>query len=145
MDTGTTIGLPYPYTVPCCEGHFQELYYWDTYFTNSGLLRTGQVGQARNNIDNMCFLINKFSFMPNGNLTYYLSRSQPPFLSQMVRELYDIQPDAAWLVGCYQALEKNTFSGKPSAVHHPASIDITVTLLCKKKLITVTLCATVFR
>ena len=55
VNTDTMIGLPYPYTVPCCEGHFQELYYWDTYFTNSGLLQAGQVGQARNNIDNMCF------------------------------------------------------------------------------------------
>lgn len=105
QDNGTLIGLPYPYTVPCCEGHFQEMYYWDTYFTNAGLLHEGRLEQVKNNIDNMCFLIKKFGYMPNGNRTFYLSRSQPPFLSQMVRELYDRQPDNHWLAGCYEALE----------------------------------------
>ena len=106
FDKDSLIGLPHPYTVPCCEGHFQELYYWDTYFTNAGLLHIGQIAQAKNNIDNMCFLINKFGFMPNGNRTYYLSRSQPPFLSQMVRELYDHEADNIWLASCFKALQK---------------------------------------
>ena len=105
-DNDTLIGLPYPYTVPCCEGHFQEMYYWDTYFTNAGLLHEGRLDQVKNNIDNMCFLIQKYGFMPNGNRTYYLTRSQPPFLSQMVRELYDRQPDTEWLAACYDALDK---------------------------------------
>ena len=105
-DDGTLIGLPHPYTVPCCEGKFQEMYYWDTYFTNAGLLHEGRLEQVKNNIDNMCFLIKKYGYMPNGNRTFYLSRSQPPFLSQMVREFYDRQPDAGWLAGCYEALEK---------------------------------------
>lgn len=102
----TLIGLPYPYTVPCCEGHFQEMYYWDTYFTNAGLLHEGRFDQVKNNIDNMCFLIQQYGFMPNGNRTFYLTRSQPPFLSQMVRELYERQPDPQWLRECYRALEK---------------------------------------
>lgn len=105
-DSGTLIGLPYPYTVPCCDNHFQELYYWDTYFTNVGLIHSDRIIQAKHNIDNMCYLIEKYGFMPNGNRTFYLSRSQPPFLSQMVRELYDKQPDRNWLAKCYQALEK---------------------------------------
>ena len=105
QDNGTLIGLPYPYTVPCCEGHFQEMYYWDTYFTNAGLMHEGRLEQVKNNIDNMCFLIEKYGYMPNGNRTFYLSRSQPPFLSQMIRELYDRQPDKNWLIGCYEALK----------------------------------------
>ena len=80
-DNDTLIGLPYPYTVPCIEGKFQEMYYWDVYFTNVGLIKSGRLSQAKNNVDNMCYLINKFGFVPNGNRTYYLSRSQPPFLS----------------------------------------------------------------
>ena len=105
QDNGTLIGLPYPYTVPCCEGHFQEMYYWDTYFTNAGLMHEGRFEQVKNNIDNMCFLIEKYGYMPNGNRTFYLSRSQPPFLSQMIRELYDRQPDKNWLTRCYEALK----------------------------------------
>jgi alpha,alpha-trehalase len=52
------IGLPYPYTVPCASGVFQELYYWDTYFINKGLIEYGMIEQARNNADNMFYLIN---------------------------------------------------------------------------------------
>ncbi len=44
--------------------------------------------------------------MPNGNRTYYLSRSQPPFLSQMVRCIYEQTKDTKWLDECYKALEK---------------------------------------
>ena len=105
-DKDTLIGLPYPYTVPCCEGAFQEMYYWDVYFTNVGLIKSGRLAQAKNNVDNMCCLINKYGFMPNGNRTYYLSRSQPPFLSQMVRCIYEKTGDIQWLGECYKALEK---------------------------------------
>ncbi len=105
-DNDTLIGLPHPYTVPCCEGAFQEMYYWDVYFTNIGLIKSGRISQAKNNVDNMCYLINKFGFMPNGNRTFYLSRSQPPFLSQMVRCIYEETGDIQWLAECYKALEK---------------------------------------
>lgn len=105
-DNDTLIGLPYPYTVPCCEGAFQEMYYWDVYFTNVGLIKSGRLSQAKNNVDNICYLINKFGFMPNGNRTFYLSRSQPPFLSQMVRCIYEKTEDVQWLGECFKALEK---------------------------------------
>ncbi|MBO5935995.1 MAG: alpha,alpha-trehalase [Clostridia bacterium] len=105
-DNDTLIGLPHPYTVPCCENNFQEMYYWDVYFTNIGLIKSGRLAQAKNNVDNMCYLINKYGFMPNGNRTFYLSRSQPPFLSQMVRCIYEKTHDIQWLSTCYNALEK---------------------------------------
>jgi len=57
-DDDTLIGLPHPYTVPCIEGKFQEMYYWDVYFTNVGLIKSGRLSQAKNNVDNMCYLIN---------------------------------------------------------------------------------------
>ena len=96
-DDDTLIGLPYPYTTPCISGMFQELYYWDTYFTNVGLLLSGMTEQAKHNVDNMIHLVNTYGKMPNGNRTYYLNRSQPPFLSQMVRELFDVTQDVQWL------------------------------------------------
>lgn len=88
-DNDTLIGLPYPYTVPCIDDMFQEMYYWDTYFTNVGLLIAGNLEQARNNADNMMYLIEKYGYMPNGNRTYYLKQSQPPFLFLMVKEVYE--------------------------------------------------------
>ncbi len=103
---GTLIGLPFPYTTPCMDGMFQELYYWDTYFTNVGLLLSGMTAQAKYNIDNMLHLIRIYGHMPNGNRTYYLNRSQPPFLSYMVRELFEVTNDCEWLKNdAYPALE----------------------------------------
>lgn len=102
---GNLIGLPYPYTVPAV-GHFDEMYYWDTYFTNKGLEIEGRHEQAKFNTDNMFYLIDKYGFMPNGNRTYYLSRSQPPFLSIMARDVYNHSQDKEWLEHAYSSLYK---------------------------------------
>lgn len=104
-DEGTIVGLPYPYSVPSAN-KFRELYYWDTYFTNLGLLASGRIAQAKNNVDNILFLVNKFGFMPNANRTYYLDRSQPPFLSFMVKDIFEQTKDKDWLRNATIALEK---------------------------------------
>lgn len=77
------IGLPNPYVVP--GGRFQEMYYWDSYFTMLGLVESGRLDLAKNMLDNCSYLIDQYGFVPNGNRTYYLSRSQPPVYSMMVR------------------------------------------------------------
>ena len=87
-DEEIRIGLPYPYSIPATE-KFDCMYYWDTYFTNLGLLRSGRAQMAKNNVDNMLYLINRYGFMPNGNRFVFLTRSQPPFLSEMVRDVYE--------------------------------------------------------
>lgn len=104
-DDGTLIGLPYPYTVPAV-GHFDEIYYWDTYFTNIGLDLCGLQYQSKYNTDNMLYLVEKYGYMPNGNRTYYIGRSQPPFLSEMVKNVYNFYKDKSWLGGAYITLEK---------------------------------------
>lgn len=104
-DEDTLIGLPYPYSVPCVGSDFQEMYYWDTYFTNIGFLLGGNVEQAIYHAENMAFLIRKFGYMPNGSRTYYLGRSQPPFFSQMVRDIYESTEDRKWLSRIYDAVE----------------------------------------
>lgn len=104
-DDGTLIGLPYPYTVPTV-GYFDEIYYWDTYFTNVGLLASGHGDYAKGNVDNMLYLVEKYGFMPNGNRTYYLNRSQPPFLSEMVKDVYEAGAGDEWLKKAYKALKK---------------------------------------
>ena len=78
-DEGELIGMPYPYTAPCAEDMFISMYYWDTYFTNLGLINIEMAQQAKYNVDNMLYLVEKYGFMLNGNMTRYLNRSQPPF------------------------------------------------------------------
>ncbi|WP_288072781.1 alpha,alpha-trehalase TreA [Hydrotalea sp.] len=82
---GTLIPLPYPYIIP--GGRFREIYYWDSYFTMLGLSVDRRWDIIENMIKNFSYLINTFGHIPNGNRTYYLSRSQPPFFCLMVELL----------------------------------------------------------
>ncbi len=83
--------LPRPYVVP--GGRFREVYYWDSYFTMLGLVDAHRVDLVRDMVDNFAYLIERFGFVPNGNRTYYLTRSQPPFFSRMVELLAQAQGD----------------------------------------------------
>lgn len=83
LDRGSLIALPYSYIVP--GGRFTAQFYWDSYFTMLGLAADDRWDMVENMLKNSAFMIRKFGFVPNGNRTYYLSRSQPPFLSHMVR------------------------------------------------------------
>jgi alpha,alpha-trehalase len=74
--------LPHPYIVP--GGRFREIYYWDSYFTSLGLLRAGDEADVRAMVDNFAWLSATYGHIPNGNRTYYLTRSQPPFFSLML-------------------------------------------------------------
>ncbi|ROO36317.1 alpha,alpha-trehalase [Pseudomonas sp. AF76] len=74
--------LPEPYVVP--GGRFREMYYWDSYFTMLGLEQSGDKAQVRHMTDNFAYMIDTYGHIPNGNRTYYLSRSQPPFFAYMV-------------------------------------------------------------
>lgn len=103
QDSGTLIGMPYPYCVPAV-GYFDEMYYWDTYFTNKGLAVSGRMAQVKNNTDNMLFLVNRYGYMPNGNRTFYLKNTQPPFLSMMVRDVYEYYGDLVWLKSAFDVL-----------------------------------------
>ena len=100
------LALPKPYSVPCVRGGFQDMFYWDTYFTNVGLFRVDDFGQARNNVDNILFLIDSRGFMPNGSNEVFLNRSQPPYASMMVKDIYEISKDKAWLSEASKILEK---------------------------------------
>ncbi|XOV80702.1 MAG: alpha,alpha-trehalase TreF [Aestuariibacter sp.] len=74
--------LPYPYIVP--GGRFQEIYYWDSYFTAVGLMQANQCEMVINMIDNFIVLLDALGKIPNGNRGYYYSRSQPPILALLV-------------------------------------------------------------
>ena len=89
--SGTLIPLPNPYIVP--GGRFREIYYWDSYFTMLGLIEDGEIETVENMVDNFAFLIDEYGFIPNGNRTYYLGRSQPPFFALMVEVLANAKND----------------------------------------------------
>ena len=83
------VDLPYPYTTPSIkgEGQFSIFFYWDTYFTNLGLLRNGKEQQAKNNIRNILWLIEEQGYMPN--FVGIHNRSQSPYLQLMIRDYFD--------------------------------------------------------
>jgi len=86
--------LPHPYIVP--GGRFGEIYYWDSYFTMLGLIEK-QPEIVAQMVDNFAYLIDTYGHVPNGNRTYFLSRSQPPFFALMVHLLADAQGKAVYL------------------------------------------------
>ncbi|MBP6688310.1 MAG: alpha,alpha-trehalase TreF [Lacibacter sp.] len=100
---GSLIPLPNPYIVP--GGRFGEVYYWDSYFTMLGLKESGMYSMIENMVNNFTHLIHTIGFIPNGNRTYYLGRSQPPFYSLMVELMIDIK-DEEILANYLPALEQ---------------------------------------
>jgi len=102
--------LPNKYVVP--GGRFNEMYGWDSYFIILGLLRDGRIDLARGMVENFFFEIEHYGAILNANRTYYLTRSQPPFLSSMVLAVYEAEKekgktDAAWLEHAYPYLTKD--------------------------------------
>jgi alpha,alpha-trehalase len=81
--------LPNPYIVP--GGRFREIYYWDSYFTMLGLKECGDKETIQHMVDNFAYLIRTYGHIPNGNRSYYLSRSQPPFFALMVELLAQLK------------------------------------------------------
>jgi alpha,alpha-trehalase len=94
--------LPNPYVVP--GGRFREVYYWDSYFTMLGLVESGRVDLVRSMLDNFARLVATVGHIPNGNRTYYLGRSQPPYFGAMVG-LYARAADSTEALRYLDALE----------------------------------------
>jgi alpha,alpha-trehalase len=96
------IPLPGAYVVP--GGRFREVYYWDSYFTMLGLVQDGRTDLVKNMLDNFAYLVRTVGHIPNGNRSYYLSRSQPPYFSAMVG-LYAAAIDSAHATAYLDAME----------------------------------------
>jgi alpha,alpha-trehalase len=84
-DRGSLIALPHAYIVP--GGRFGAQFYWDSYFIMLGLATDGRWDAIEGMVKNYTYMIRKFGYIPTANRTYFLSRSQPPFFSHMVRLL----------------------------------------------------------
>jgi alpha,alpha-trehalase len=96
--------LPRPYVVP--GGRFNEMYGWDSYFIQVGLLRDGEVEKAKDLVENFLYEIDHYGTILNANRTYFLSRSQPPFLTRMLLGVYRQTGDKEWLRAAGPAVDK---------------------------------------
>jgi alpha,alpha-trehalase len=94
VEGSSLLPLPNAYIVP--GGRFREIYYWDSYFTMLGLKESGETVMIENMIKNFAYLINTYGHIPNGNRSYYVSKSQPPFFALMVELLAGIKGDAIY-------------------------------------------------
>ncbi|MBA3649237.1 MAG: alpha,alpha-trehalase [Chitinophagales bacterium] len=103
---GKSIPLPYDFNVPCISIHFQNLFYYDTYFLNRGLIALGDIRQAENNVNDVLFLVESLGFMPNSNRLDMTNRSQPPYLCMMVKDVYAATGNKEWLKTAYPLISK---------------------------------------
>jgi alpha,alpha-trehalase len=108
--------LPNPYIVP--GGRFNEMYGWDSYFIVLGLEADHREDLAKGMVDNFLFEIENYGAVLNANRTYYLTRSQPPFLTSMIRAVFENPASfeatpagrikaRAWLAHAYTLAEKD--------------------------------------
>ena len=103
------LDLPYPFVPPSFtpDGILRTLYYWDTYFTNVGLIADGYTDWARENVDNLLYALECFGCVPN-----YTRKdgaeycSQPPLLALMIRDIFRATQDQEWLQKAVEGLEK---------------------------------------
>lgn len=116
LPTAGLLYLPKPYVVP--GGRFNEMYGWDSYFIILGLEADHREALAKGMVDNFLFEIEHYGAVLNANRTYYLTRSQPPFLTSMIRAVYENPASfpatpagrteaRAWLALAYTLAEKD--------------------------------------
>jgi alpha,alpha-trehalase len=104
--------LPNKYVVP--GGRFNEMYGWDSYFIVLGLIADQREDLARGMVENFFFEIEHYGAVLNANRTYFLTRSQPPFLTSMIRAVYEDQASfrlqgqsREWLEKGYEMADKD--------------------------------------
>ncbi len=116
IEGSSLIPLKHDYIVP--GGRFGEIYYWDSYFTMEGLRVSGEVAMIESMIQNFADLIDTIGYIPNGNRSYFLGRSQPPFFARMITLLAEIEGDAVILKYQAQLLKEYQFWTKSTSDHH---------------------------
>jgi len=84
-----------PFVVP--GGRFNEMYGWDSYFESIGLIIDGKVALAKAMADNFQYEVEHYGKILNANRSYYLTRTQPPFYTSLIREIYEVTQDKEWL------------------------------------------------
>lgn len=121
-DDKTLVGLPYPYLVPSVEGadnfSFNEMYYWDSYFMVQGMLDEEHADFVKGTLEDLLTLMQRFHIVPNASRTYFTGRSQPPFLTTMIMDVYKLRPDKVWLEKAI-AIAKEEYDQVWTGTHQP--------------------------
>jgi len=89
------IYVPNGFVVP--GGRFREFYYWDTYWIIKALLHYDMSKTVKGIIENFLLMVKTYGLVPNGGRIYYTKRSQPPFLTLMMKEYIDKTADVQFL------------------------------------------------
>ena len=105
--------LPHPYVVP--GGRFNEMYGWDSYFILLGLEDDHEAQLAKGMVENFLFEVEQYGALLNANRSYYLTRSQPPLLTSMIRAVLENPASfaqheegrTAWLAWAYRLAVKD--------------------------------------
>ena len=84
-----------PFVVP--GGRFNEMYGWDSYFESIGLIIDGKKDLAKAMADNFQYEIDYYGKVLNANRSYYLTRTQPPFYTSLIQEVFKFTRDIDWL------------------------------------------------
>ncbi len=115
----TLLFLPAPYSTAAGSAGpaFPEMYAWDTHFINLGLLAHDRPDLVRQHLTNYLFLIDRYGFMPNGNRTFYLTRSQTPVMPDSLWRYYEQTQDRDLLMQAYPLLVRQ-YRGYWTAAHH---------------------------
>ncbi|KAG2223974.1 hypothetical protein INT45_013431 [Circinella minor] len=100
----STLPVKRPFVVP--GGRFREFYYWDSYFVVRGLLLSELYDVAKDMLLNFLDYVEEYGFIPNGARIYYLNRSQPPFLIEMVKAYYEVTGDEDFIKEALPTLDK---------------------------------------
>lgn len=102
-DEDSLLGLPHPYLVPSYDEtasfDYNELYYWDSYFMVQGMLHdTKHKDLVVGILENLLYLFERYRVIPNASRTYLMGRSQPPFLTSFIFDVYNaFEMDREWL------------------------------------------------
>lgn len=101
-DDESLLGLPKPYLVPSYDEHasfdYDELYYWDSFFMVQGMLDSDHEALVSGILEDLLSLMRRFKIIPNGSRTFLMGRSQPPFLTTFIFDVYNhYDPGKAWL------------------------------------------------
>jgi alpha,alpha-trehalase len=101
-DDESLLGLPKPYLVPSYSAKigfdYNELYYWDSYFMVQGMLDAEHQELVSGILEDLLALFERFKMIPNASRTYLTGRSQPPFLTTFIFDVYQAyDPGKAWL------------------------------------------------
>lgn len=110
-DDESLLGLPKPYLVPSYTEKtgfdYNELYYWDSYFMVQGMLDPANEELVTGILEDLLFLFKRFKIIPNASRTYLMGRSQPPFLTSFIFDVYQtFNPSQDWLKSAINIAKK---------------------------------------